>query len=449
MIRAFAFVFSLILPGLASAAEVTSYDLDNGMEVVVLEDRRAPVVVHMVWYRVGSADEPAGKSGIAHYLEHLMFKGTDTVGPGEFSDVVARNGGTDNAFTSYDYTGYFQRVASDRLELMMEMEADRMVNLNIPEAFVASERSVVLEERNQRTENEPGALLTEQRRAAQFLHHPYRIPIVGWKHEIETLTREDAMAFYRAHYGPNNAILVVAGDVDPEEVRTLAEKHYGVIPANPAIQPRDRVDEPPQLAERRMHYRDPRVSQPLVIRTYLAPERDPGDQREAARLTLLADLLGGSSSTSILAKKLQFETKESLYTSAFYSGMSLDATTFGVLSVPSPEETLEDAEAALDRALAEFMEEGIDSEQLDRVRYQLRASLIYAEDNISSLARTYGSALTSGLTVEDVEAWPDLLGEITEEEIMEAAERLFDRTNAVTAWMSAPDAEAVKGEVSQ
>ncbi len=449
MIRALAFVLALLAPFSVRAADVTSFTLENGMEVVVLEDHRAPVVVHMVWYRVGSADEPAGKSGIAHYLEHLMFKGTDTVGPGEFSDVVAANGGTDNAFTSYDYTGYFQRVASDRLELMMEMEADRMVNLQIPEEFVASERSVVLEERNQRTENEPGALLTEQRRAVQFMHHPYRIPIVGWKHEIETLSREDAMAFYREHYAPNNAILIVAGDVEPDAVRTLAETYYGVIPANPEIKPRDRVDEPPQLAERRMHYRDPRVAQPLVIRTYLAPERNPGDQREAARLTLLADLLGGSPSTSILAKKLQFETKESLYTSAFYSGTSLDATTFGILSVPTPEESLEDAEAALDRALAEFMEEGIDPEQLARVQNQLRASLIYGEDNIASLARSYGAALTSGLTVEDVQGWPDLLGEITADEIMEAAARVFDRTNAVTAWMSAPEAGAKDGEISQ
>jgi zinc protease len=431
------------LSGMAKAADVTSYALDNGMEVVVLEDHRAPVVVHMVWYRVGAADEPLGKSGIAHYLEHLMFKGTEKLGHGEFSSIVSANGGTDNAFTSYDYTGYFQRVASDRLSLMMEMEADRMVNLSIPEEFVASERDVVLEERNQRTENEPGALLSEQRRAAQFLNHPYAIPIVGWKHEIEGLTREDAMSFYRDHYAPNNAILIVAGDVSPDEVRALAEEHYGVIPANPEIGPRKRVAEPPQLAERRLHFTDPRVAQPLVIRTYLAPERNPGDQREAAALTLLADLLGGSGATSVLGRKLQFETQKSLYTSVFYSGTSLDATTLGVFSVPSPDISLEQAEADLDQAMAEFLEEGIDTEQLERIRTQIRASMIYERDNLSSLARQYGTALTSGLTVADVEAWDGILSEITEEEIMAAARKVFNRKNAVTAWMSAPAGEEV------
>jgi zinc protease len=215
------------------AAEVSSFTLGNGLEVVVLEDHRAPVVVHMVWYRVGAADEPPGKSGIAHFLEHLMFKSTETLESGEFSRVVAANGGTDNAFTSYDYTAYFQRVAADRLELMMEMEADRMVNLRLTPEEVDTERQVILEERNQRTENEPGALFSEQRNAAQYMNHPYGIPIIGWRHEMEGLTLEDAKAFYREHYAPNNAILIVAGDVEPEAVREMAERHYGVIPRTP------------------------------------------------------------------------------------------------------------------------------------------------------------------------------------------------------------------------
>lgn len=432
----------LIATTAARAADVTTFSLDNGMEVVVLEDHRAPVVVHMVWYRVGSADEPRGKSGIAHYLEHLMFKGTETIGPGGFSETVAANGGTDNAFTSWDYTGYFQRVAADRLGLMMEMEADRMVNLVIAEESVDSERQVVLEERNMRIENDPGALLTEQRNAAQYLHHPYQIPIIGWKHEVDALTREDALAFYREFYAPNNAILIVAGDVTPDEVRSLAEQHYGPIPPNPELKPRDRVQEPPQLAERRLLYTDPRVAQPVVIRTYLAPERDPGDQREAAALTLLSQVLGGSGITSVLAQKLQFQSTASIYTSAFYDGTSLDDTTFGLVTVPVEGQSLEEAEDALDAAVAEFLEEGIDDDQLARIRTQLRASLIYQEDDISSLGNTYGNALASGLTVADVEAWPDLLAEVTEEEILAAAERVFDRRNAVTSWMSAPGGTA-------
>jgi zinc protease len=425
------------------AAEVTGFMLDNGMEVVVLEDHRAPVVVHMVWYRVGAADEPPGKSGIAHFLEHLMFKSTDTLASGEFSKVVAANGGTDNAFTSYDYTAYFQRVAADRLELMMEMEADRMVNLRLDPQDVATELQVILEERNQRTENEPGALFGEQRSAAQYLNHPYGIPIIGWRHEMEGLTLEDAKAFYREHYAPNNAILIVAGDVEPEEVRALAERHYGVIPPNPDLRPRMRSQEPPQLAERRLTFSDPRVAQPYVVRTYLAPERNAGDQREAAALQILAEVLGGSGQTSVLARKLQFDSQAAVYTSAFYSGTALDKTTFGLVIVPSEGVTLAEAEDALDRAVAEFLEEGVDDDQLDRIKTQIRAALIYEEDNIQSLARSYGVALTSGLTLGDVKAWPDLLKTITEEEILDAATRVFDRRNAVTGWLTGPDTQEV------
>ncbi|MEY4697812.1 MAG: hypothetical protein RIT14_2240, partial [Pseudomonadota bacterium] len=269
----------------AAAEDVTAFALDNGLDVVVIEDHRAPVVVQMVWYKVGAADEPKGKSGIAHFLEHLMFKGTDELASGEFSDAVEAQGGSDNAFTSWDYTAYFQRVAADRLDLMMKMEADRMVDLRLPSDEVLTERDVILEERNQRTDSSPGALLSEQMRAAQYLHHPYGTPIIGWRHEMEGLTQADAEAFYKAHYAPNNAILVVAGDVTPEAVRAMAETHYGAIPASPLIQPRERVAEPPQIAERRMTLADPRVSEPYITRTYLAPERDPGDQKTAAALT--------------------------------------------------------------------------------------------------------------------------------------------------------------------
>lgn len=426
-----------------NAAEVTNFTLENGMEVVVLEDHRASAVVHMVWYRVGAADEPPGKSGIAHFLEHLMFKATDELAPGELSDTVARNGGSDNAFTSYDYTGYFQRVAADRLELMMRMEASRMDGLRLVPEDIATERDVVIEERNQRTENDPGALFGEQRRAAQYLSHPYGTPIIGWKHEAEALTLEDAQAFYDRHYGPNNAILVVAGDVEPGEVRQLAETYYGAVPANPNVVPRKRVTEPPHLAERRLTYADARVGQPYVIRTYLAPERNAGAQEEAAALTLLAELLGGSGTTSYFAEKLQFDTQTAVYSSAFYSGQSLDDAGFGLVIAPTDGVSLEEAEAALDGAVAAFMEDGVDSADLERIKMQIRASEIYSQDNIGSLARKYGSALTSGLTIEDVEAWPEILGAVSEDAIMKAAERVFDRKNAVTGWLLPEGVEGV------
>lgn len=416
----------------ARAAEVSSFALDNGLDVVVLEDHRAPVVVHMVWYRVGAADEPVGKSGIAHFLEHLMFKGTDEMEAGEFSAVVTENGGSDNAFTSQDYTAYFQRVAADRLDIMMRMEADRMVDLQMAGADVLTERDVIIEERNQRTENDPGALFAEQRNAAQYMNHPYGIPIVGWRHEIETLSREDAFDFYRAHYAPNNAILIVAGDVAPDEVKALAEQYYGPVAANPEIAPRARPQEPPQLSERRLDYADARVAQPYVIRSYLAPERDSGAQEEAAALTFLAELLGGSGATSVLGRKLQFDTQVAVYSGAFYRGESLDDGTFGLIVVPTPDVSLDAAEAALDTAVDEFMTEGVDPDQFARLKMQMRAALIYAEDDIQAQARRYGAALTQGLTLDDIAAWPEILDAVTPEDVMAAAEKIFDRSKAVT-----------------
>lgn len=413
---------------------VTSFQLDNGMDVVVIEDTRVPVVQHMVWYRAGAADEPAGASGVAHFLEHLLFKATETLESGELSATVAANGGRDNAFTSWDFTGYFQRVASDRLELMMQMESDRMVNIRLTERDIVTERQVIIEERNQRVENNPRALFSEQVNAAQFLNHRYGVPIIGWMHEMEGLGMEDVMAFYKRHYSPNNAILVVAGDVDPEEVRRLADRYYGVIPANPDLVERARAQEPPQNAERRLTFKDPRVAQPYVSRSYLAPERDSGSQEKAAALTFLAEVLGGGT-TSYLTEKLQFDTQTVVYAGAFYSGMALDDTTFDVIVVPAPGVSLQDAEDAMDAALTQFIEDGVDSEQLERIKMQLRASEIYARDNAEGIANRYGRALTSGLTVEDVQAWPDILQAVTEEDIIEAARAVLRRETSVTGWL--------------
>ncbi|NDR55615.1 M16 family metallopeptidase [Aliiruegeria sabulilitoris] len=443
---AFLLSFAMTLPALAE--EVTSFTLENGMDVVVIEDHRAPVAVNMVWYRIGAADEPAGKSGIAHFLEHLMFKGTDTLEPGEFSDTVEQNGGSDNAFTSQDYTGYFQRVAADRLDLMMEMEADRMIGLVLTDEVVLPERDVILEERNQRIENSAGALFGEQRRAAQYLNHPYGIPIIGWKHEMETLSREDALDFYKEFYAPNNAILIVAGDVTPEDVRGMAEEHFGPIAANPDLPERVRPSEPPQRAERRLAYSDPRVGQPYVTRSYLAPQRKAGSQEEAAALVYLAELLGGSSASSLLGQTLEFDEKTALYTTAMYDGVSLDATTFDVLVMPVPGRSLAEAEADMDRVIEAFLAEGVDEATFERLKMQLRASEIYRKDSLQGLARAYGEALTSGLTVEDVQAWPEILQQVTPEDVEAAAARLFDKRKAVTGYLQETDL-AMAEEVNQ
>ena len=433
----------LLLPAAATAetsGKVTDFMLDNGMQVVVVEDHRAAVVQHMLWYRAGSADEPKGSSGVAHFLEHLLFKATDKLESGEFSSVVAANGGRDNAFTSYDYTAYFQRVAADRLELMMTMEADRMKNIRLTSENIATERDVIIEERNQRTENNPQALFGEQLSAAQYLNHRYGKPIIGWMHEMEELDLDDALSFYELYYSPNNTILVVSGDVTPEEVRVLAEKHYGPIPRNPALPDRLRTEEPRQNAERRVIFRDARVAQPYVSRSYLVPERDAGAQKTAAALTILSEILGGGT-TSFFTEKLQFDTQVSTYTAVWYSGVSLDDTTFRMIIVPSEGVSLEDGEAALDQAFADFLETGVDEEQLERIKLQIRASEIYAQDNVDGIANRYGRALTSGLTIEDVQAWPAILDAVTAEDIMQAAS-LLRRDASVTGWLMRPEGEA-------
>lgn len=436
---------SLTLPA-AAEEPVTTFTLDNGLNVVVIEDHRAPVVVQMIWYRVGAADEPPGHSGIAHFLEHLMFKGTEKVAPNAFSGIVEAQGGDDNAFTSWDYTAYFQRIAADRLDLVMEMEADRMRNLRLTEEDVDTERQVILEERSQRTDSDPSALLIEQMRAAQYMNHPYAIPVIGWRHEMEQLSREDALEYYKRFYAPNNATLVIAGDVDPATVKTLAEKHYGPLEPSDGIVPRERPQEPPQLAERRIVMEDERVSEPYVFRTYLAPERDPGDQRTAAALTVLAELLGGNGQTSFLARKLQFDRQVAVYSSAFYDGTSIDDGTFGIAVVPAPDVSLETIEGDLDRALEEFLKEGVDPAALERIRTQVRAGEIYARDSVENLANSYGKGLSVGLTVTDIDTWDEALSAVTEADVMEAARLVLNRKNAVTGWLTKP---ATEGEAKE
>ncbi len=419
----------------AQAAEVTDFTLENGLQVVVIEDHRAPVAVQMLWYRIGAADEPPGHSGIAHFFEHLMFKATDDLKPGEFSATVEAQGGNDNAFTSWDYTAYHERVAADRLALMMTLEADRMRDLQLTDAAVATERNVILEERNQRIDSDPGSLFAEQTRAAQYLNHPYGVPVIGWRHEIEALDRNDAEAFYRTYYAPNNAILIVAGDVQPDAVRAMAEQHYGPLQPTADIPPRDRPKEPPQLAERRVTMSDGRVSEPYMMRTYLAPNRRSGDQKEAAALLYLAELLGGSGTTSLFAKGLQFSDPKAVYSYAFYDGTALDSGTFGFGLMPLPGVKPEEAEAAMDRIVTDFMAAGPDPAAFARIKTQLGAAEIYARDDVEGLARRYGEALTTGLTLKDIEDWPAVLQSVTPDDVMQAARKVLDRRKAVTGWL--------------
>jgi zinc protease len=427
----------LMLLGAASAARaepaapVSTFTLANGLQVVVIEDHRAPVVTHMVWYRVGSADEPEGKDGIAHFLEHLMFKGTRRYPPGAFSLIVRKNGGEENANTSKDYTCYFQEISKDRLDLVMDLEADRMQNLQLDDQNVTSEREVVLEERRLRTDNEPGGLLAEQLDAALYLVHPYHRPVIGWMAAIKKLNRADAIDFYKAHYTPANAVVVVAGDVTEDEVKALAEKHYGALKNTFAASPRVRAVEPDPIAPRRVTLSDPRVSSPSVQRAYLAPSYATAQGREALALEVLAEILGGGS-TSRLYQKLVVDEKIASYAAAWYSGDALDWGSFGVYGAPNPGGDVAGVEAAIDAVLADLLAKGITEAELAQAKNTLIADTVYSRDDQSKLARIFGNALVIGESVDDVMRYPKEMALVTADEVMAAAKKVVDLRRSVT-----------------
>ncbi len=444
----------LVATALASAAVTTSaadarmfapetFTLDNGMEVVVVTNRRAPVVSHWVWYKVGTADSPPGKSGLPHFLEHLMFKGTEELEPGEFSRTVARNGGTENAMTSSDFTAYFQNIAKDRLEVVMRMEADRMANLRLTDEVVLPERDVILEERRSRIDNDPSARLYEQINAAQYLNHPYGDPIIGWFHEIESYSRTDALDFYETWYAPNNAVLIVVGDVDAAEVRPLAEETYGQIP-RAAVPARDRLEEPPQEAARQVVLEDARVMQPTLSRSYLAPSQNQAGWETAHALDLFAEILGGGT-TSRLYRELVVERELAASAGAYYRGSALDSTTLRVYATPRAGVSLEALQTALDEVLARTLAEGVSAAELERAKTKMQAESVYARDSLGGAARIFGSALTTGLTVEDVERWPERMAAVTLEQVNAAARQVVRPERSVTGLLR-PASPSREGE---
>lgn len=427
-------------PGLAQPGPTfgsETFMLDNGMQVVVIPNRRAPLVHHAVWYKVGAADEPPGKSGIAHMLEHLMFKGTEAVPDGEFSTIVARNGGNENAFTSQDYTGYFQNIAADRLELVMTLEADRMANLAFDEDDFATERDVVLEERRGRVDNRPGALLAEQATAAQFLAHPYGVPTIGWEHEIRAWEFGDAMAFYRAHYAPDNAVLVVAGDVTAEAVNALAEATYGQVPRRP-VAPRVRPSEPPQRAARRLEMSDPRVTDREWSRSWLAPSYSADPDSRGPALDVLATTLGGGT-TGRLYQALVVDRRIATGAGSWYSGTGRDYGRFAVSVSPRPEVAIADVEAAVEAEIARLIEDGVTDEELERAKFGVRAAAIYTRDSLGAVARIFGAALTSGLAVEDIERWPEEWDTVTAGRVAAAARAVLVPERSVTSLLLPED----------
>jgi len=415
-----------------------TFTLRNGLQVVVITDRRAPVVTHMLWYRVGAGDEPRGHSGIAHFFEHLMFKGTRQIAPGEFSRTVARNGGDDNAFTSWDYTAYYERIARDRLELVMRMEADRMRNLRFSDETFASERDVIAEERRQRTDNNPGAVLGERMRAMLWPHHPYGTPVVGWLHEINALDRATAIQFYETWYAPNNAILVVAGDVNAAELRPLAERYYGRLRPTRNLPSRNWVTDPPSVGPMRVTHRDEKVRQPSMSRMYRSISYATDTGRQAHALDVAIEILGGSE-TSRLYRALVEEQRIAVSAGASGNTSGLGGGSVSIYATPAEGVSLETVEAALDRVIADFLRDGPTEAELARAKSSLSAAAIYARDSQESLANIYGSSLAQGESIDDIVTWGDDIDAVTRDEALTMARQTLDIDASVTGWLLPPE----------
>lgn len=423
-----AFALLVAQPVWAADFAVETATLDNGLQVVVVPDHRAPLITQAVYYKAGAADEPTGKGGIAHFLEHMMFQGTSNIPGEEFRMTIAAHGGEENAFTNQDMTGYWQTVAAEALEVVMRLESDRMANLTItPEEF-ESEREVLKEERRSRYESDPGGMFSEQMSAALYLAHPYRLPVIGWMHDIESRTLQDAIDWYQKWYVPNNAILVVAGDTTLAEVLPLAEKYYGVIPRGE--QPlRDRPQEPPQLAERRITYYDDRVRQPSFSRSYVTNSRTARDGTAPA-LTLLSDIL--SSSTGRLYQSLVVDQGIAVSSGAFYGGNSVDQTQFGVWVAPRIDSDIAVMEAALDAELDKLLADGVTEEELRLAKTGALTSLVFRRDSVQSLGRRVGAGLAVGLSIAEIVGWSDEIAAVTVDDVNAAARLVLDRKHSAT-----------------
>ena len=427
------FLFVAPLAARAEEPKAFQFALQNGMQVLVIPDHRATVVTQMLWFRVGADDDPAGLSGMAHFFEHMMFRGTPTVPDDQFAQTVARNGGEDNAFTTHDYTAFYEQIAKDRLRIVMGLEADRMANLDLSDPHVRTERDVVMEERRMRIDNNPQSLLREQMEAALHLSHPYGRPVIGWPDEIRRIGRAEATDFYKHHYAPNNCILVVAGDVTPAEVRAAAEAEYGKVPARELV-PRAEFAQPPRLAETRMTVLRPDVKVPLFERIYRVASYTEGKPGQAEGLETLAQFLGGDA-TSVIYRKLVVEDKLAADAGASYDGYNRDAGEFTVYAVPRPGVSLQRIEAAIDGIIRYYQKNPPRASDLERAKTQLVASATYQRDSQYALASAYGQALAIGLTVDDVEEWPDRIRAVTAKDVLDAAAKELNKREAVTAYL--------------
>ncbi len=430
------YVSVLAFPGSkahAASLPVETFTLKNGMEVIVIPNHRVPAVSHMIWFRVGAADDPPGKSGLAHYHEHMMFQGTAKLKAGEYADIIARHGGQQNAFTGSDVTSYFVNIAKENLPLAMELEADRIRGLTPSDEGAKKEKQVIIEERRMRVENNPGALLSEQMNAALFRHHPYHIPVIGWMHEMEGLTKDDVLEFHRKWYHPGNAMLIVSGDITADELKPLAEKYYGALPRK-EVPARNWNVEPPQNNARRLTMQHPNVKQPVWSRSYVAPSLAYGDKAHAMPLFVLSQLLGGGK-TSHLYRTLVVEQKLANAVDVDYSGFSLGPAQLSINIVPEPGVELDALEKAVDKEIVAVRETAFAENDLARAKTLLRAESIFARDGLTSMARIMGWIRIAGLDKDYFERWPELIDAVTLEQVNAAANIALRPEQSVTGWL--------------
>lgn len=414
---------------------ISQFSLENGLNIIVIENHRAPIVNHTIWYDVGASDDPPGKSGLSHFLEHLMFDGTKTTKSGEFDNRIKLMGGFNSAFTNQEGTAYTVEVSTEFLEPVMELEADRMNNLVFNPEHVIRERDVILEERKQRVDSSPSSLMHEQMSATLYQNHPYGIPIIGWEHEMRTLELEDVKSFYEKYYHPKNATLVISGDVYPDQVLELVKKHYGHLESPDNFEKIPKLQEPPHLAERRVWFKDPRVSTEYVFRKYYVPSEYSSDPDNLAAIALMVEVLGGSGITSVLGEKLTLEEKIASFTGANFAGDVTRPVVINLYVVPAQGISLEEAEAKMDEVIMNFLEEGVDQDHLQRIKKQIRYSRIYSQDDAKNAAMEYGTGYINGLTVEQTAEWGDQLLNVNEESVLNSAEILLSKSNSVTGWL--------------
>jgi zinc protease len=403
-----------------------SFHLENGLQVILIENHRAPVVTHMVWYKVGAADEPPGKSGIAHFMEHLMFKGSEGFAPGEFSKHVRSLGGQDNAFTSQDFTAYFQSIAVDHLPEVMKMEAGRMRGMNPPLEEVLSERLVILEERKQRVDNNPKSHFNEQLRYALFPNHPYGTPVIGWYHEMEQLEWSDAKGFYDKWYRPNNAILVVSGDITLDELKPLVQEAYGNL-ESAEIPLRDWTTPPPLPGTYEITLKHEHIKQPTLVLAFRTPSAAQNKETSLA-LELFEEIMSGGSSTR-LYKSLVVDKKLATNISLSYDSIGLGETTVSIYAYPNQGIDLVQLKEAIYDELRSVIESGVNEQEIKEAKSRMIDASIYARDSIKGAAMIFGMALTSGVSIDDIEYWHVNINSVTAAQIQNAVSHYLNPDN--------------------